>query len=153
MASLAISCIDSYICRPILRGAIPPMRTCRSLVFVFESLMLAGAGAAATLRAQGVLQAADLTQFRSVEEVALSPDGRTVAYAVAMRDQPGRPYAQLWLADIATQKSTRVGGEHATGSSPHWSPDGKWIAYEGADGNQNGLWVAHGAGCGGAVGG
>ncbi len=86
-----------------------------------------------------------------MEEVALSPDGRTVAYAVAMRDQPGRPYAQLWVADIATQKSTRVGGEHATGASPHWSPDGKWIAYEGADGNQNGLWVAHADGSGAAV--
>ena len=130
------------------------MRTCRSLVFVFESLLLAGAGVAGTAastQAQGLLQSADLTQFRSVEEVALSPDGRTVAYAIAMRDQPGRPYAQLWLADIATQKSTRVGGEHATGASPHWSPDGKWIAYEGADGDQNGLWVAHADGSGAAV--
>ena len=130
------------------------MRTCRSLVFVFESLMLAGAGAAgaaASVQAQGLLQSADLTQFRSVEEVALSPDGRMVAYAVAMRDQPGRPYAQLWVADIATQKSTRVGGEHATGASPHWSPDGKWIAYEGADGDQNGLWLAHADGSGAAV--
>ena len=130
------------------------MGTCRQLVIVLESLMLTGAGvagAAVSVQAQGVLQTSDLTQFRSVEEVALSPDGRSVAYTVAMRDQPGRPYTQVWVADIATQKSMRIGSEHASGASPHWSPDGKWIAYEGADGDQNGLWIVHPDGSGAAV--
>ena len=129
------------------------MQTRRRFVIVAQSLLLASAtlvGAHSTLRAQG-LQSADLTRFRSVREVALSPDGRSVAYTVAMGDQPGRPYTQLWVVDVATQKAARVGGEHATGSSPDWSPDGKWIAYEGSDGDQNGLWVARTDGSGAAV--
>jgi dipeptidyl aminopeptidase/acylaminoacyl peptidase len=95
--------------------------------------------------AQG-LQAADLPRFRSVGDVALSPDGRSVAYTVTMRDQPGRPSAQLWLMDVASQKATRVGGDKASASEPHWSPDGKWVAFVGADGSQDGLWTVHGDG-------
>jgi len=89
------------------------------------------------------LQSSDLTQFRAVGQIALSPDGRTVAYTVAMRDQPGRPYGQLWVVDVGTQKATRLGDDKTHASQPHWSPDGKWIAYAGSDGRQSGLWVVH----------
>src|SRR5256885_11254024 len=53
----------------------------------------------------------DLSKLRSVGGVALSPDGRHLAYSVAMRDEPGRPYGQLWVMDVATQKSIRFGGD------------------------------------------
>src|SRR5438046_4621878 len=39
--------------------------------------------------AQG-LTSSDLSKLRSVGGVALSPDGRHLAYTVAMRDEPGR---------------------------------------------------------------
>jgi dipeptidyl aminopeptidase/acylaminoacyl peptidase len=89
------------------------------------------------------LKSSDLSQLRSVGQVALSPDGRTVAYTVIMRDQPGRPYAQLWVVDIATQRTTRLGDENTHASSPHWSPDGRWIAFDGSDGRQSGIWISH----------
>ena len=98
--------------------------------------------ATAVGHAQG-LQSGDLTRLRNVGQVALSPDGRTVAYTVVMRDQPGRPYGQLWVADIATQRATRLGGDKMHASQAHWSPDGQWIAYEGGDGQQSGLWIVH----------
>ncbi len=104
--------------------------------------LAAGAGWTPPLAAQG-LQSGDLSRFRNVGQVALSPDGRTVAYTVVMRDEPGRPYAQLWVMDLATQKATRLGGDKSRASQLHWSPDGKWIAYEGGDGSQSGLWVVH----------
>src|SRR5713226_4622351 len=71
--------------------------------------------------AQG-LASSDLSRLRSVGSAELSPDGRRIAYTVTMRDRPGRPYGQLWIMDIATQKSVRVGSEEDSGGGPLWSP-------------------------------
>jgi hypothetical protein len=60
--------------------------------------------------AQGLVSS-DLYRFRSVEEVALLPDNRLIAYTVTMRDRPGRPYSQVWIMDPATQKTVRLGAE------------------------------------------
>jgi dipeptidyl aminopeptidase/acylaminoacyl peptidase len=92
-------------------------------------------------RAQGLISS-DLSRLRSVGSVELSPDGRRIAYSVAMRDRPGRPYGQLWIMDLATQKSVRVGGEKDSGGGPMWSPDGKWFAFQGHQGDKGGLFVA-----------
>src|SRR5216684_9112655 len=92
-------------------------------------------------KAQG-LTSSDLSRLRSVGGVELSPDGRRIAYSVIMRDRPGRPYGQLWIMDVATQKSVRVGGEKDSGSDPLWSPDGKSFVFQGHQGEKGGLFVA-----------
>lgn len=89
------------------------------------------------------LTSADLSRLRSVGGVALSPDGHRVAYSVAMRDRPGRPYGQLWIMDLATKKSSRLGGDKDSGGAPLWSPDGKWLAFQGSQGEKHGLLIAH----------
>src|SRR5260370_32804813 len=91
--------------------------------------------------AQG-LASSDLARLGSAGSVELSPAGRRIAYTVTMRDRPGRPYGQLWIMDVATQKSVRVGGEKDSGSGPLWSPDGKWLAFEGHQGEKDRLFVA-----------
>jgi len=91
--------------------------------------------------AQG-LASSDLSGLRSVGSVELSPDGRHIAYTVTMRDRPGRPYGQLWIMDATTQKSVRVGGEKDSGGGPLWSPDGKWFAFQGHQGEKGGLFAA-----------
>src|SRR5690242_374226 len=92
-------------------------------------------------RAQGFVSS-DLSKLRSVGTVALSPDGHHVAYTVTMRDEPRRPYGQLWVMDLATQKSIRFGGDKDRGGGPLWSPDGKWIAFFGRQGDKHGLMIA-----------
>ena len=92
-------------------------------------------------RAQGFVSS-DLSKLRSVGSVALSPDGHHVAYTVTMRDEPRRPYGQLWIMDLATQKSIRFGGDKDRGGGPLWSPDGKWIAFFGRQGDKHGLMIA-----------
>src|SRR5215471_7441252 len=95
-----------------------------------------GAGLVALLalsplgNAQG-LTSSDLSRLRSVGGVALSPDGHHLAYSVAMRDEPGRPYGQLWIMDLTTQKSIRLGGDKDRGGGAVWSHDGKWLAFSG----------------------
>jgi dipeptidyl aminopeptidase/acylaminoacyl peptidase len=107
--------------------------------------MLAGFGCAAllvgTVYAQ-MLTSSDLSRLRSVGSVALSPDGRYIAYAIMMRDLPGRPYDQLWVMELNTGKSVRLGGDKAAGA-PLWSGDSKWIAFHGQDGDKHGLLIAH----------
>ena len=111
----------------------------RSMLGVLALIWLAAVHSSA---AQG-LASADLTRLRSVGSVAVSPDGHRVAYTIVMRDRPGRPYGQLWIMDLATQKSARVGGEKDSGGSPLWAPDGKVLAFGGNQGGKTGLFVAH----------
>jgi len=61
---------------------------------------------------------------------------------VVMRDEPGRPYGQLWMMDLTTQKSIRFGGDKDRGGGALWSPDGKWVAFFGRLGDKHGLMIA-----------
>lgn len=97
-------------------------------------------GFAAAANPQGFVSS-DLSRLRSVGGVAASPDGKRVVYTVVMRDRPGRPYGQLWIMDLSTQKSVRVGGDQDGGGSGVWSPDSKWIAFSGHQGDKGGLFV------------
>jgi Tol biopolymer transport system component len=98
--------------------------------------------AASSVRAQG-FASADLTRFRFVGDAVLSPDGHRLAYTVILYDRPGRPAPQLWIMDLASQKSVRVGGEKDVAGNAHRSPDGKWLAFQGSVGEQHGLLLAH----------
>jgi dipeptidyl aminopeptidase/acylaminoacyl peptidase len=96
---------------------------------------------AITLHAQ-LLTSNELSRLRAVGSVALSPDGRHVAYTITMHDHPGRPYSQLWVMDLNTRKTLRLGGEQPAGD-PLWSGDSQWIAFHGGDGEKHGLLLSH----------
>src|SRR5467141_4791861 len=110
----------------------------RAMLGVLALVWLAAVHSSA---AQG-LASADLSRLRSVGSVAVSPDGHRVAYTIVMRDRPGRPYGQLWIMDLGTQKSVRVGGQKDAAGGPLWSPDGKSLAFEGSIADKSGLFVA-----------
>jgi dipeptidyl aminopeptidase/acylaminoacyl peptidase len=94
-----------------------------------------------------LLASSDLSRLRSIGGVALSPDNHYIAYTITMRDRPGRPYGQLWVMDLSTEKSVRLGGDKPAGG-PLWSGDSNWIAFRGFDGDKHGLLVAHPDGSG-----
>ena len=94
-----------------------------------------------SVRAQG-FASSDLLRFRFVGEAVLSPDGHRIAYTVILYDRPGRPSPQLWIMDLATQKPVRIGAEKDVAGNPHWSPDGKWLAFQGSVGDNHGLFLA-----------
>ncbi len=94
------------------------------------------------------LQSADLYKLRSVATVAYSPDGARVAYAVQNSSRPGRPFSQVFVIELASGKSIRFGAENEPSSDPVWSPDGKWIAYNGTHGDAKGLQIARPDGTG-----
>jgi len=109
-------------------------------ISVFSLIAMLQAVIATPSNAQG-LASGDLSRLRSIGVVALSPDGHYIAYTISMRDRPGRPYGQLWVMDLATKKSVRLGGDNPSGG-PSWSADSKWIAFHGADGDKHGLLIA-----------
>lgn len=102
-------------------------------------------GYAATKRP---LESSDLIRLRSVGEVALSPDGNRVAYTIVYHDGPGRPYSRLWIRDLGSGTATGLGSEKEPSGGPQWSPDGRWLAYEGRAGGRSGLVVARSDGTG-----
>jgi dipeptidyl aminopeptidase/acylaminoacyl peptidase len=117
-------------------------RLARSLV---AAVVVIGApGGANPARAQGTgLQSSDLGRLRSVGEVTMSPDGTRVAYTVTNHDRPGRPYPQLWVRDLGSGASARLSSGDAPSSDAVWSPDGRWIAYQGEADGKTGLVIAH----------
>ena len=72
---------------------------------------------------------ADLYRLQSLGDVQLSPYATHVAYTIQIADRPGRPYSQLWVADVATGKLARIGATE--GSTPRWSPNSQRLAYVG----------------------
>lgn len=94
------------------------------------------------------LRGSDLSRMRSVGSVQLSPDATRIAYTIENRDRPGRPYSQVWVMEIASGKTWRLAGEKDLTSDPFWSPDGRWIAYLGSEGDKSELMIAHPDGSG-----
>ena len=80
-----------------------------------------------------MLQSQDLYKLRSVSDVAISPDGKLVAYAVERNEPKGRPIRRLAILDVASGSSTQL-PDHTSG--PVWSPDGEWLVFSGEDGLQ-----------------
>lgn len=125
------------------------MRRRISVSFLFGVALVAGIGSAMAPNARaGGLEGGDLYRLRSVSGVQLSPDGTRIAYSLQKRDQPGRPYSETRIMEVASGKTTRLGGRAGAALGARWSPDGQWIAYIGRAGDQAGLIVARGDGTG-----
>jgi dipeptidyl aminopeptidase/acylaminoacyl peptidase len=110
----------------------------RQLVHILCAVVFLAA-AAAPSSAQSRLQSSDFFKLRSVGAVAWSPDGSRIAHTITSNDGPGGPYSQLWLLDVASGQSTRVGDANSRGSQPVWAPDGRSLAYTGSVGGKSGL--------------
>jgi dipeptidyl aminopeptidase/acylaminoacyl peptidase len=101
-------------------------------------VLLAGCCLTVPAAAQTPLTASDLYKLRSVGDVTFSPDATKIAYTVSNNSTEGRPYSQLWILDVTSGRTSRVGDEQSRGSSPVWSPDGARIAFQGRLGSGEG---------------
>ncbi|HTI04617.1 MAG TPA: S9 family peptidase [Gemmatimonadales bacterium] len=72
----------------------------------------------------------DFIALKSVSDPQLSPDGKWVAYSVAVPSlQDNRNVSRIWLVEVATGKSRQVTNGPGSDRQPRWSPDGKTLAF------------------------
>jgi dipeptidyl aminopeptidase/acylaminoacyl peptidase len=89
----------------------------------------------------------DLYRVKSISDVHLAPDGKTVVYAVSTSDLPrAKRTTQIWLMDADGRNPRQITDGDKSNGSPVFSPDGRWIAFiSSRDGGPN-LYVMPAAG-------
>jgi Tol biopolymer transport system component len=71
----------------------------------------------------GILHDAEGVIDTTPSNVAISPDGRRIAYIIEQADD-----SFLWIRDLDSQTSRRLSDLHQA-ELPFWSPDGVWVAF------------------------
>jgi dipeptidyl aminopeptidase/acylaminoacyl peptidase len=72
----------------------------------------------------------DLYRVKSISDVHVSPDGKSIIYAVATSDLArAKRVAHIWTMGIDGKNPRQLTSGEKGESSPMFSPDGKWILY------------------------
>lgn len=76
------------------------------------------------------MDATDLLRFRTVADVACSPDGSQVAYTMSEIDAAADEYrTSVWVVAASGDEPRRLATGAKRDGAPRWSPDGRWIAF------------------------
>ena len=89
----------------------------------------------------------DFYRVRAVEDLHLSPDGKTIAFTLRTDDLPkAKRTRHIWLMGAEGQNTRQFTFGDKGESSPVWSPDSKWIAFISAREGDDNLYVISASG-------
>ena len=72
----------------------------------------------------------ELLALKTVGGAQISPDGKWVAYTVGYGDFKQDAFVtQIWLAEVATNRTFQVTRGDKSSTNPRWSPDGAWLTF------------------------
>ena len=109
------------------------------------AFVLAAAGAAAQPRP---FTLADVAAFKTITEAAVSPDGRSVVFAVrtTILDE-NRTQTDLWQVPVdGSRPARRLTDDRARESALRWAPDGTRLAFLADRGGPRQVWALPAAG-------
>ncbi len=105
----------------------------RSTLFMMLILALVGSPADAGADAgddRRVPTIDDLLSIQSVGSVAISPDGKWVAYIVSQADFKADAFIKhIWIADPARGRKFQLTRGQKSAGNMVWSPDSRWLAF------------------------
>src|SRR5262249_56392039 len=67
--------------------------------------------------------------INSVGGLRLSPDGRHLAFSVALPVKGTEHRSQIWVMDVASRKAKLFTNSGKVDRLPRWSPDGRRLAF------------------------
>src|SRR5262245_17759609 len=98
-----------------------------------STMSVAHAAPKATAARAGTLTVEQVVAARGVGDVAISPDGRWVAYVVgvprAAGEARGRAYQEIWMTATSGGEARRFTPDKERAWAPAFSPDGKRLAF------------------------
>ena len=84
----------------------------------------------------------DLYRYRHVEDMHLSPDGRTIVLTLAAYDLgKAKRSSHIWLMDADGGNARQFTFGDANESLPIFSPDSKWIAFVRGTGDEDEIYI------------
>src|SRR5664279_5063919 len=84
----------------------------------------------------------DLFRLKFITAAALAPDGKRAAYTITHVDaETEKEYGAIWLVSLDGGEPRQLTSGTAKDSNPHWSPNGKQIAFLSTRGDKAQIYV------------
>ena len=98
--------------------------------FFLACLLLVGSSAALAQESPRGFTADDLVRLDRVSSLAVSPDGKSVAYVLRETDmEANRGRTDIWVMDATGASHRRLTTDPASDASPVWAPDGSSLYF------------------------